>query len=428
MQKISTLLITLLVTKLSVAQLYFPPITGNTWDTISPSSLGWCTDKLDSVIQFAGDKNTKALIVLKDGKRAVEKYYGTFKQDSIWFWASAGKSLTSLLVGIAQEQGFLNIQNPVSDYLGQGWTSCTPQQEANIKVVHQLSMTTGLDYSVLDDNCTIDTCLKYHADAGTEWYYYNAPYHLVHDVITAASGQGITAFTNSKLASKIGMQGLWYDHVYYSKARSAARFGLLMLNNAIWNTDTLLHDQQYLHDSRNTSQPYNKSYGYLWWLAGKDSIMAPGVSYVLPTTLCSNCPNDMYAALGKYDQKIYIVPSMNIVVVRFGNAAGTTALGPSSFDNELWGKFNEVFCATNQLSSNGSEININLYPNPCIDNLQINIPAELLGETIRIYNTIGELLWETQVKNTAFSVSTQTLSPGFYYLNIGQHSARFIKQ
>lgn len=428
MQKTFTLLAALLVFKFSVAQLYFPPVTGNTWDTISPTSLGWCADKLDSVIQFAENKNTKALIILKDGKRAVEKYYGTFKQDSIWFWASAGKSLTSLLVGIAQEKGLLSIQNPTADYLGQGWTSCTPQQEAIIKVVHQLSMTTGLDYNTTDLDCAEDTCLKYHADAGTEWYYYNAPYHLLHDVITAASGQGISSFTNTQLGSKIGMQGLWYDHVYYSKARSAARFGLLMLNNAVWNTDTLLHDQQYLYDSRNTSQPYNKSYGYLWWLAGKDSIMAPGLTTVLPTTLCSNCPTDMYAALGKYDQKIYIVPSMKIVVVRFGNAAGATALGPSGFDNEFWGKLNEVFCATGQSSSPASDLNISLYPNPCTDALQVTIPNELLGKDFCIYNILGEMQSKTHVTGTTFTISTQTLLPGFYTLAVGQHSAKFFKQ
>jgi len=43
-------------------------------------------------------------------------------------------------------------------------------------------------------------------------------------------------------------------------------------------------------------------------------------------------------ALGKDDKKIYVVPSLNLVVVRLGDAAGTPTLGPSSFDNEFWGK------------------------------------------------------------------------------------------
>ena len=71
--------------------LYFPPLTGNAWDTISPVSLGWCPDKIDSLTDYLENKNTKAFILLKDGKIVIEKYFGTFTADSLWYWASAGK-------------------------------------------------------------------------------------------------------------------------------------------------------------------------------------------------------------------------------------------------------------------------------------------------------------------------------------------------
>jgi hypothetical protein len=54
--------------------------------------------------------------------------------------------------------------------------------------------------------------------------------------------------------------------------------------------------------------------------------------------MAPNAPADMIMALGKDDKKIYVVPSLNLVVVRLGDAAGTPTLGPSSFDNEFWGK------------------------------------------------------------------------------------------
>ncbi|MEO6870460.1 MAG: hypothetical protein ABI168_12485 [Ginsengibacter sp.] len=44
----------------------------------------------------------------------------------------------------------------------------------------------------------------------------------------------------------------------------------------------------------------------------------------------------MIMALGKDDKKIYVIPSLDVVVVRLGDGAGTSTLGPSSFDNELW--------------------------------------------------------------------------------------------
>lgn len=88
-----------------------------------------------------------------------------------------------------------------------------------------------------------------------------------------------------------------------------------------------------------TSQNYNLSYGYLWWLNGKASTMVPQSQIIFPTSLVPNAPSDMFMALGKDDKKIYVVPSLDVVVVRLGdNASATTAMGPSSFDNELWSK------------------------------------------------------------------------------------------
>ena len=117
--------------------LYFPPTTGNTWETTDPASLGWCTDPIAPLLDFLEGSNSKAFILLKDGRIVIEHYFGTFTADSNWYWASAGKSLTSLLVGKAQEEGFLNIADPSSTYLGEGWTSCTAEQEAAITIHDQ---------------------------------------------------------------------------------------------------------------------------------------------------------------------------------------------------------------------------------------------------------------------------------------------------
>ncbi len=70
---------------LGMAQaLYYPPLFGNTWETISPSTLGWCEERIDSLYDLLEENNTKAFIILKDGKIVLEKYFGTFRQDSVW--------------------------------------------------------------------------------------------------------------------------------------------------------------------------------------------------------------------------------------------------------------------------------------------------------------------------------------------------------
>ena len=63
-----------------------------------------------------------------------------------------------------------------------------------------------------------------------------------------------------------------------------------------------------------------------------------------PGTLVPNAPADMYAAMGAEDQRIYLVPSKKMVVVRMGNASNpdNPSFAVSGFDNELWGKLNAV--------------------------------------------------------------------------------------
>lgn len=405
----------LLSTIFSKAQLYFPPLTGTQWDTVSPASLGWCPDKLDTLIQFLDDKNSKAFIILKDGKIAVEHYFDTFTQDSLWQWASAGKSLCAFLTGIAQEEALLNINDSVYQYLGAGWTSCTPQQEGAITIRNQLTMTTGLDDGVPDDYCTDDTCLIYLADPGTRWAYHNAPYTLLHDVVANASGVSFNAFTQQRLTSHTGISGWWlplgYNEIFFSKARSMARFGLLMLNNGIWSNDTLLHDTAYYHSMINTSQTLNESYGYLWWLNGKNSFMLPSLQFVFPGSLFPDAPADLYAALGKDDQIIHVIPSMNMVVMRMGNAADSSLAAPTAFDNDLWIKLNDVFGCVTSSESITHDSYFEIYPNPVVDVL--NIQTTERNFSISVFNSSGQRVFQSQNEK---NISLHHLPGGIYTL------------
>jgi CubicO group peptidase (beta-lactamase class C family) len=325
---------------------YFPPITGTAWETTTPAAAGWNSSTLGDLETYLQGKNTKAFIVLKNGRIVMEKYFGSFTADSPWYWASAGKTVTAMLVGIANKEGILNIENRSSQYLGTGWTSAPLAKENLITVRHQLTMTTGLDDGVTDNDCTLPSCMPYKADAGSRWAYHNAPYTLLDKVIENASGKTFNTYFQEKIRNRIGMSGLWvrngYNNVYYSNARSMARFGLLMLNEGVWDQTPILNDAAYFRQQVNSSQTINPSYGYLTWLNGKSSHMRPGLQFVFNGSLVPEAPADMYAALGKNDQKIYVVPSQNLVVIRMGDSAGNVQLAVSSFDNELWGKLKPI--------------------------------------------------------------------------------------
>ncbi len=318
---------------------YYPPLTGDTWETKTAASVNWDETKLQEAFDFAGTKSTYGLIVLQHGKIVKEQYWNGWDINKQYYIASAGKSVTAYIAGIAQQEGTININNKTSQYLGTGWTSLPLAKENLITVKHQLSMATGLDDNVPDQDCITASCLIYKSDAGTRWAYHNAPYHLVHDVIQAASGKTWNAYSKEKLFDKIGMpKSFWLNHIMYCTTREAARFGSLILSKGKWNGVSLLTDASYFDAMVNTSQSYNQSYGYLWWLNGKASAMVPGSQIVFPASLNPNAPTDMIMALGKDDKKIYVIPSLDAVVVRLGDNAGPSALGPSSFDSEFWAK------------------------------------------------------------------------------------------
>ena len=66
--------------------------------------------------------------------------------------------------------------------------------------------------------------------------------------------------------------------------------------------------------------------------------MIPDLQTVVNGSLAPEAPADMLMALGKDDKKIYVVPSLDLVVVRHGDDDGTSVAGPSSFDNAFWAK------------------------------------------------------------------------------------------
>ena len=336
----------------SLSPLYFPPINSVAWESVTPASLGWDESKIPALKTVLVSSNSRALIVLKDGKIVIEEYNGKqlantsldFTASSNWYWASAGKTLTSTLVGIANGEGKINFDAKTSDYLGTGWSNLTTAQESRITVRHQLTMTTGLDDGVTNPDCTTKSCLIYKADPGTRWAYHNAPYTLLDGVITSATGKTLNAYAVDQLQSKIGMDGQYIktgdNNVYYSTPRSMARFGLLLLNKGKWERAQIIPDS-YISLMTTNSQTINLSYGYLTWLNGKASYMIPKSQTVFPVALAPNAPVDMLAAMGKNGQIVNIVPNKNIVVIRMGDVPDTS-LVPFLFQDDLWGKLNLI--------------------------------------------------------------------------------------
>ncbi|MBK9108935.1 MAG: serine hydrolase [Saprospiraceae bacterium] len=398
--------------------LYFPPLTGNQWETVSPESLNWCAHEIPALFDYLNAEESKAFVVLKDGKIVIEKYFDQFSRDSLWYWASAGKTLTAFLCGMAQQDGILKISDPSSKYLGQAWTQCNPAQENAIRIWNQLSMTSGLDDGVPDNHCTQAPCLLYKADAGNRWAYHNAPYTLLRDVLESASGQNENSYTQSKLKSRTGMKGLWFtsgfDNVYLSDARSMARFGLLILNRGIWNQDTLLKNREYYEEMVKPSQTLNPAYGYLWWLNGQKSFKLPGLQIDFPGYLVPDAPKDMFAGIGKNGQILCVVPSENLIVMRMGESNGGDEVSILLI-REMWTLLNKIRC---NIPVRSTEINIknreiSAFPNPFQS--QVSLKGIENGTEIWIYDFLGRLI----NKNIYFNnILLNDYKQGIYYIKI----------
>lgn len=411
---------------LSAQSYYYPPTIG-TWDTMDPADLAWNPDSLASLEQFLEDKNTKAFIILKEGKIVTEWYYDSFTKDSLWYWASAGKAMTASLIGVAQAEGLLDIQDQSSAYLGQGWTSCDSTEEAEMTIRSQLTMTTGLDDT--DANCVSDSCLTCIAAEGTRWAYHNGPYTLLTNVIENASGSTINQFMNSRVMIPIGgiasYINLSTNRVIFSTPRSMAKFGHLALSQGNWNGNQII-DSSWVNEMSVQSQSLNPSYGYLWWLNGQGSHKLPGTEILFPGDIVPSAPDDMFAGMGKNDQRVYVIPSMDMVVVRMGSEAQNSLLALSGFDEELWAKIMRLGNPNTAISTQ-LERQIKLYPNPATSSLTID--TELPVRSWKTISISGEVLQNGS--NT--TIQTNELSSGMYFIDIellnGQHvMKRFVRE
>lgn len=306
--------------------LYFPPSSG-TWEKVEPSSVGWDKAKLDAALEWAGEVGSSSVVVLHGGKILVERhwdpkakatlpngrpnrYFGTIAGKNaqghvIEDVASVQKTLVSILVGMAQEKGLLKIDDPVSKHLGVGWSDARVDQEQRITIRHLITMTSGLT----DE-------LEYAAKAGSVWKYNTAAYAKSRDCVVAVSGKEVNELTRLWITEPLGMQdSKWVPrkrnvqainpYGFGTTARDLARFGLMMQANGKWGDRTIIADQRYLKEATHPSQELNKSYGYLWWLNSSRRIRS--------------APSDTYSANGALTRRLYVVPSLNLVVTRLGD-------------------------------------------------------------------------------------------------------------
>ena len=298
------------------------------WESVEPEDAGVDPVVLDEVADLVEASGSDCLVVSRDGQLVGE-----------WFWNETGpdfereawsvtKSITATLVGIAQDQGHLDIDQPASDFIDE-WVG-TDSEEVTIR--NLLSNDSGRfqtaesDYvqmaTVEDDKTAYAIGLDQQHEIGTHWVYNNAAIQVLEAVLERATGTDVGTFAEQYLFDPLGMSttittdpagnALTFMGAQMS-CRDMARFGLLNLREGEWAGDQIV-SADFVAEATNPSQELNPGYGLLWWLFGDDTEAlvetAPGQDPVP-----AGEPR-AYAALGLGGQIIVVVPEHELVVTR----------------------------------------------------------------------------------------------------------------
>jgi CubicO group peptidase (beta-lactamase class C family) len=322
-------------------ELHFPS-TDSTWESVTPESLGWNVAALEDACRFVENTNGKSFLILQNGRIAVERYWTEAGVRHSQYIMSSGKSITAFLVGIAVEQKKLQLDQPASEFLGVGWSKATPAQERAIQIRHLLQMTSGLNPQ-----------LEYEGPPGTIWRYNTDAYQQLHPLLEKAVGTSMQEFSKRTLFEPMGMaNSMFRFHSFVMNARDMGRFGLVIQAQGTWDGRPIMQDREFFDAMLNSSQTLNRAYGYLWWLNGRESFRVVGAQRAAqrgprPGPLVPAAPQDMVSANGRGGQRIYVVPSLGLVVVRLGENPAVRLRGvqaaeadgtQSKFDNQLWEK------------------------------------------------------------------------------------------
>jgi len=332
---------------------YFP--RGQDWAAQTPKEAGFEAAALVEAVNYAAEHHSTGLVIVRNGRLVIEQYWQQWTAATAQPIFSASKSLAAILVGMALEEGKLkSLDQSVAAFIP-AWKG-TPKEQITLR--HMFTMTSGIKVglvrAVLEVDAFEETAgLPLEHAPGTHWAYNTPVYRMLLRLLEIATGENINQYTQRKLGQPIGLQQSSWDcgpapnqktncTWYRSSLRDMAKFGLLILRNGKWE-DRQLVRSAFVKEAVSTSQKLNEAYGYLWWLNGKASFKLPGGNTVAGM-LWPDCPPDAFGALGAQDKKIYVVPSLDLVVARHGGPAGVArgvgeeGGGRASFDNELLGR------------------------------------------------------------------------------------------
>ncbi len=302
---------------------------------VMPGSLpaGVDYDKLNNILDEAVDapgiepfKKTLGVAVIYDNVLVGEEYLEGYDEFTKFHGWSMTKSVTGALAGALVMEGKLDMKAPT------GIAEWAGDHRKNITVENIFHMSSGLDwienYFTISDAtvmlmqsddmfASVIACEAAH-EPGSYWNYSSGDANLLSGLIRRSIGDddAYHGYAYSRLFHRIGMlntvvetdaNGLFVASSFsYGSTRDWARFGLLFLNNGIFEGDTVLAPE-WIKYMKTAAPASNGTYAGTFWLK------EPKVENEL-----KDVPDDLFFADGFLGQRVYIIPSKKLVVVRMG--------------------------------------------------------------------------------------------------------------
>lgn len=328
------------------------------WKEVSPESVGISSAKLKLVEEYTfertGDENnrkgkrTDGLVIIRNGKLVFERYARNFDKDKIHLTWAISKSILQAMVGISVKAGLLKLDDP-------GYYHYEPlaQSESHKKITvrHLLNMSSGLSAeegyesgplksSVIamlytrgrKDMGKFCSDLPLRSEPGTHVYYSSCDTNILSAILKNIYPENeYKELPFQKLFAPLGItqatferdgSGTFVGSSYlYLTARDLAKIGYLYLNDGVWNGTRIL-PEDWVTFTRTPAPGYKTTpysddldednYTAHWY--ANTGVPERGIHEPWP-----DAPKDTYAALGHWGQMMFVIPSLDMVIVRFGD-------------------------------------------------------------------------------------------------------------
>lgn len=268
-------------------------------------------------------QRTRAVVVLHKDSLITEQYAAGFSADTKLLGWSMTKSLTNAALGVLEKQGKISLDQ---DHLFREWDN---DERSKITLNNLLQMNSGLEWDedytsisdvtkmlfVAEDMSGVQLNKPLAGEPGHSWNYSSGTSNLLSRFIREQfeEHQEYLDFWYRELIDKIGMHsmtietdlsGNYVTSSYgWATSRDWAKFGLLYLHKGKWNGEQILNESWVDHTSKPTNGS-NGEYGAHFWLNAEGKF--------------PNVPRDLVSCNGFQGQFIFIIPSKDLVVVRFG--------------------------------------------------------------------------------------------------------------